>query len=173
MKEIWKEVFGFDILYEVSNLGNVRTRYHDENGYTPDYKYLKPIDNGNGYLHFVWRQSRKSKTVYVHRLVAMLFVDNPNGFYEVNHIDEDKTNNRFDNLEWCEHLYNCNYGTRNERVARKHRLKVKCCETGFVYDSVREAARRNNVCPSAITNCLKGRSKSSCGKTWVYINDTQ
>ena len=170
MKEEWREVYGFNVLYEVSNLGRVRTKYNSGKVYGKEYTYLEPCDNGNGYLRFNWKSSHSTHTVYLHRLVAETFLENPNGYSDVNHIDENKHNNRVDNLEWCTHQYNCGYGTRNERVSSKRRLKIKCVETGTVYPSMREAANDYSVCVTAISNCLSGRAKSSCGKHWVYAD---
>ena len=167
--EQWKEVFGYDTLYEVSNLGRVRTRYNRFTGYAKEYTYLEPIDNGNGYLRFNWFLNGKQKTVYLHRLVADAFLDNPNNYVEVNHKDENKLNNTVDNLEWCDHNYNCTYGTRNKRIGESFVLKVKCIETGIIYNSLKEAAEQMNVVQSAINNCLKGRSKTCCGYKWEYV----
>lgn len=167
--EEWKEVYGFDVLYEVSNLGNVRTKYVKNKGYTQEYHECKPIDNGNGYLRFNWTSNRKHHTVYVHRLVAQYFIDNPEGYNEVNHIDENKTNNAASNLEWCNHNYNSNYGTKNIRAAKKTRRKIRCNETGIVYDSLKAASEDMEICKTAISNCLNNRSKSSCGYTWSYV----
>lgn len=167
--EVWKEVYGFDILYEVSNLGNVRTKYVKNRGYTSEYHECIPLDNGNGYLRFNWKSNRKSHTVYVHRLVALYFLENPNGYLEINHKDENKNNNSADNLEWCDRVYNSNYGTRNIRSAKKNKIKIRCNETGIIYDSVKAAAEDMNVRNTAISNCLNNRSKSSCGYTWSYV----
>lgn len=171
MKEIWREVYGYDVLYEVSNLGNVRTKYQKDLGYTDKYVSVYPVDNGNGYLRFNWKQSKKQKTVYLHRLVALYFIDNPNGHSEINHKDENKKNNRADNLEWCSRVYNANYGTAQDRKARHFMKKVRCVDTNIVYDSLHEAAEKMNVCVTAISNCLNGRAKSSCGYKWEYVND--
>lgn len=168
--EEWREVLGFDILYEVSNLGRVRTRYSEEHGYSNEYTYLKPLDNNKGYLRFNWRQRKHQRTVYLHRLVAEAFCDNPNMYSEVNHKDEDKNNNRADNLEWCNHKYNSNYGTRNKRTAEKNRVKVQCIETGAIFQSLDEAAEQMGVVKTSISNCLRGRSKSSAGYTWRYVD---
>lgn len=167
--ECWKEVLGFDVLYEVSNLGRVRTRYDKNKGYTNEYYYLKPCDNGNGYLRFNWKLKGVQKTVYLHKLVAQYFIPNKNHFSEVNHKDENKLNNCVDNLEWCDHKYNCNYGTRNKRVSEKTGIKIRCVETGIVYDSLKDASEKMNVVKSAINNCLKGRSKTCSGYSWEYV----
>lgn len=170
-KEIWKEVLGYDVLYEVSNFGRVRTRHSKEKGYTNEYRIVKPTDNGNGYLRFNWKTNGRNKTVYVHKLVALYFVDNPYGYVEVNHKDEDKTNNKFDNLEWCTHLYNCRYGTRNQRSGENTSKKVRCKENGKVFKSIRCAADEIGVCVTAISNCLNHRSKSCSGYTWEYVDE--
>lgn len=170
MFEEWKEVFGFDILFEVSNTGRLRTKHHGKQGYKKEYRYITPIDNGKGYLRVNLKLNHKQKTVYIHKLVAEAFVDNPYNLSEVNHIDEDKTNNNADNLEWCTHEYNCQYGTRNERVGRKHAKRIKCNELNYIFDSIGEAAAVFNVCKSAINNCLKGRSKTCAGYTWSYTD---
>ena len=133
--EKWKEILDYDILYEVSDLGRVRTRYNRHKGYTDSYYYLQPTDNGNGYLCFNWKLNGRQKTVYLHRLVAEAFVMNENGYREINHIDENKYNNSANNLEWCEHLYNCNYGTRNIRAGAKNSRKVECIETKEIFSN--------------------------------------
>ena len=166
----WREVYGFDILYEVSNKGQIRTKHHGKYGYQNEYVYLKPTDNGKGYLRVNLKTGNKQRTVYVHILVAQAFVPNPEGYKEINHKDENKQNNNADNLEWCDHLYNCNYGTRNERSGIKRRIKVQCVETNVIFESLEEAANEMNVCKSAIVNCLKGRSKSCGGYTWRYAD---
>lgn len=168
--ENWKEVYGFRYLYEVSDLGRVRTKYVKGKGYTSEYHIVEPLDNGNGYKRFNWRTEKKQRTVYLHRLVAEAFIENPNGYAEVNHKDEDKSNNRVDNLEWCDHAYNSEYGTRNERSAEKSRRRIRCKELGTIYESLTEAAEALNVGKTAISNCLRGRTKSSAGYTWEYVD---
>lgn len=170
MKEEWREVYGFDHLYEISNLGKLRTKFAGKRGYTKDYRYIEPRDNGNGYLRFNLKCNGKQRTTYAHRLVAEYFVDNPCGYTEINHIDENKKNNCADNLEWCTHAYNSNYGTKLERAARFSRKKIKCIETGQIYGSLEEASRAMNVVKGSISNCLHGRSKSAAGFTWEFVN---
>lgn len=166
----WREVLGFNILYEVSDDGRVRTRYDKQRGYTNEYRELTPLDNGHGYLRFNWRRDKKQQTVYLHRLVAEAFIPNPNGYSDVNHKDENKRNNTVDNLEWCDHEYNSNYGTRNERGAAYRRRRVRCVSDGKVYASISAAAHINGVTLTALSNHLNGRSKSCCGKVWAYVD---
>lgn len=172
--EVWKEVQDFNILYEVSNHGRVRTKYRrGGNGggsYGEKYRILTPRDNGNGYLCFKWNSGDKHKTAYVHRLVANAFVENSNGYSEINHLDENKKNNFAENLEWTTHKNNCRHGTRNERAGEKHKKAVICIETNKQYKSLSEAAQDNCVKLSALNNCLKGRAKTSGGYHWRYAD---
>ena len=168
--EEWKEVYGFDVLYEISNMGRLRTKHDSHKGYQKDYKYLTPTDNGNGYLRVNIKRKSKQTTVYIHKLVAEAFIDNPQGYCEVNHKDENKTNNNVSNLEWISHIDNCNYGTRNERVALKHGRFVRCNEKNIIYASIQKAAEDTGVVITAISNCLNGRSKTCAGYTWSYVD---
>ena len=107
MKEIWISIKGYEDSYEISNLGRVKSLI--SNGLI-----LKQSKDKDGY-HVV---SLKRKSFRVHRLVATAFIPNPNNLEQVNHKDEDKSNNTVDNLEWCNTTYNINYGTRNEQVRK-------------------------------------------------------
>ena len=109
-KEIWLTIKHNDN-YEVSNLGNVRSKKRNIN--------LKPFTTSNNYLKVKLSKNNKQIDYFVHRLVAQAFIPNPNNLPQVNHKDENKENNRVDNLEWCTHEYNQNYGTKNERLSKK------------------------------------------------------
>lgn len=118
--EIWLPVKGYEEIYEVSNLGRVRSLDRIVKGCYGSiaHKKGKIIASGvgsAGYPVVSLQKDGKGKTVSVHRLVAIAFLPNPNNLSEVNHKDEDKTNNRVDNLEWCGRIYNANYGTGIER----------------------------------------------------------
>jgi hypothetical protein len=108
-KEIWKDVIGYEGIYQVSNLGDVKRigkihlcNYKYQNGYL-----LKSLDNGKGYLRIKLSNKGISKRVMLHRIIAEAFIDNPNKHPVVNHIDGNKKNNNIDNLEWCTQSYNC------------------------------------------------------------------
>ena len=113
MKEIWKNIKGYENLYEVSNYGNVRSLDHyrnNNNGIAfQKGKILKPGIQNTGYASVVLSKEGKTKCYKVHRLVAETFIPNTNNYKCVNHKDENKLNNMVENLEWCNHEYNNNY----------------------------------------------------------------
>ena len=126
--EIWKDIKGYEGLYQVSNLGRVKSlpKYHKtKSGYFSKERIIKTIRNDRGYLMVGLSKDWKKKKVFVHRLVAEAFIPNPNNYTQINHINEqEKDNNNVDNLEWCTCKYNCNYGTRNKRI-REANKRVK------------------------------------------------
>ena len=136
MIEIWKAIEGYEGLYEVSNLGRVRSldRYIKrvtKRGVIVNQfhkgKVLSPKRTKHGYLEVQLSDACSSSKMWrVHRLVAITFIPCDNLDLEVNHIDEDKSNNMVSNLEWCNRHYNTNYGTRNQKisVANIYRSKI-------------------------------------------------
>lgn len=131
--EEWRDIEGYERLYQASNYGNVKSLNYRRTGRE---ELLKPSVRRNGYLQVQLYKDGKQETKYIHKLVAQVFLPNPHGYTEVNHKDEDKTNNTVwinddgtidlekSNLEWCAHEYNSNYGTRNQRVAEAQSKKV-------------------------------------------------
>lgn len=111
--EIWLPVVGFEGLYEISNMGRVKSLKYDKE------KILKQDKNNNGYLKVCLFKEGKRKYFQTHRLVAIAFLENPNNYPCVNHKDENPSNNCVDNLEWCDAKYNTNYGTCKQRISEK------------------------------------------------------
>lgn len=106
--EEWRAVPGYEGLYEVSNKGNVRNVRRNT--------LLRLTKTKYGYIQVYLYKNGIRTGLRVHRLVAKAFLLNPENLTEVNHKDEDKTNNSVDNLEWCNRSYNINYGTRKDKV---------------------------------------------------------
>lgn len=118
-KEIWAWIDGYEGQYMVSTFGRVisieRIRGNHSKKQNVRKKIKKLSDNGHGYKFVnLWKDNKEEKK-YIHRLVAMAFIPNPENLPQINHKDEDKSNNRIDNLEWCNQKYNINYGTFRTR----------------------------------------------------------
>lgn len=168
MKEIWKKIENYND-YEISNLGNIKSL---KNGIQ---KILKPSKSSSGYLQIVLCKNGKTKSHFIHKLVAKAFIKNVNNYTEVNHKDENKQNNYVENLEWCDRKYNMNYGTIKMKQARAKMKKVaklnKNNEIIEVYKSIKEAAQINNCMETDIVACCK--HKEHCithkGYKWEYV----
>lgn len=167
--EIWKEIDGYDGFYEISNFGRCKTHRAKE------ARLLKPVKCTNGYLEYQLSKNGKRKCHLVHRLVAQAFIPNPENKKEVNHIDECITNNIVSNLEWVTPKENCNYGTRNIRVAEKISIKVVQLsldgELIKVWNSLSEAERNLGADRSSIIRVCKGKQKTCIGYRWLYYED--
>lgn len=180
MIEEWRKIEGYEGLYEVSNLGNVRSidKWVNRNGdkYFKKGRVLKPMNDKKGYVMVNLSKEGKTKVCYIHRLVAKAFIPNPENLPEVNHINEVKTNNCVENLEWCTHEYNNNYGTRTERIveklvngktSKKVQAFNKDGELVFEFPSVMEAGR-NGFNYGHISSCCNGKKKTHKGLIWKY-----
>ena len=168
MDEIFLDMEGFEGLYQVSNKGNVKSLVNN-NGVSRE-KILKP-EIVNGYKRVTLYKNKTIKRFLVHRLVAQAFIENPNNYHCVNHKDENKQNNSVENLEWCTHKYNTNYGTRNEKIAESRSKKVyqysKEGELIAVWKSTRECGR-NGFEQSSVSDCCIGNLKTHKGYIWSY-----
>lgn len=112
----------------------------------------------------------------MHRIVLSTF--NPTedmGNLEVNHKDEDKENNKLENLEWVTPKENCNYGTRNKRIGKGHKIRVRCVETGQVYDGFHDASNETSVSVSCISMCCTRyrNRKTAGGYHWEYAEKNE
>lgn len=174
MKEIWKDVVGYEGLYQVSNLGRVKSlsrhRIVGWADYVSKEKVLKQSTNNGGY-NYVWLHKEGKKKIYkIHRLVATAFIENVNNYPCINHKDENKRNNCVDNLEWCNHSYNNNYGTRNEKVKRANGKPVLqyTKEGEFVkeWQCTREVKRILGI--RNVHYVCNGKRKSAGGFIWKY-----
>lgn len=175
--EVWKDIEGYEGLYQVSNKGRVksleRTVWTGRGYYqTLPERILKPCKDSRGYLYVNLCKEGKRKTCRIHRLVAQAFIDNPDNLPEVNHIDEDKENNAIENLEWCTSKDNINFGTHNQRMAEKKSKPVIGIHkiTGLIleFSSTHEAERQTGIAQGNICRCCNRKYKSAGGYYWMY-----
>ena len=168
--EQWKSISGYEGLYEVSDLGRVKSLNYKHTGTEKIMKMVKRID---GYLHVGLCKDGHKKQLLVHRLVAETFIPNPANLGTVNHKDENKTNNVVGNLEWMSMKDNTNYGTRNKRVAEALSKQIQMFDksTGELlatFPSINEAGRVTGTYQSNISTCCNGERKSAGGYVWRY-----
>ena len=187
--EHWKDIKGYEGRYQVSDLGNVRScdttferwRLGQHQIVIHRGRVLRPQPRRHGYLS-VWLYESKAnaKQYSVHRLVAEAFCEKHDGDTEVNHLNEDKTDNRAENLEWCNHIYNTNYGSAiQRRVAKRINGKaskgVRQLDMGGnvlnEFPSLAEAERQTGIFKSNICRHLKGSPQYTTvgGCKWEYI----
>lgn len=171
--EKWEDVIGYEGLYKVSNRGRVKSVDRiDSMGRLHKGRILSIATQPNGYCFVnLWSNGRQSHNM-VHRLVASAFIDNPYGYKEINHLNEDKSDNSAENLEWCTHKYNMNYGTGHKRSAKAQGKPVLQITTdGTVikkHESIAEAARRVKVNKKSILSVCKGKGHTAAGFRWQY-----
>lgn len=180
MNERWKYIEGYENSYQISNLGRVKSF----KGIRGKEEIILKTKNKKGYSVVGLYKNSKRKEFFVHRLVALAFIPNPNNLPQINHIDENVKNNIACNLEWCSCKYNSNFGTRSERISKSIRgssnpssRKVICITTGETFDYVRAASLKYGISEKNISTCCRGRLKSA-GKhpntgakmIWKYID---
>jgi len=189
MNEIWKSITDYDDLYEISNIGNVRSLdrcFYDREGkiYKRKGVYLTPAKNKYGYLQVVLSKNNKQTTRTVHSLVALMFVTNPDDKPTVNHKDGNKLNNSYTNLEWS---------TKSEQAMHSLEMKLRKMPNSWngkfggehgaskivnQYDkngnfiqqfkSIIEASEAVNIHPSGITKVCKNIKYTAGGYKWKY-----
>lgn len=158
-----KDIKGFEGLYAITSCGKVWSHRSQ--------KFLKAANDGRGYLYVCLKKNGKQKAIKVHRLVAEAYLPNPDNLPCVNHKDEDKTNNCVNNLEWCTYYYNHHYGTKIERAAKALWKKVRCIETGEVFNSQKEAAEKYGLSQGNISRVCRGKAKTTGGYRWEFVTE--
>lgn len=140
MKEVWKDIKGYENLYEISNFGNVRNKN----------KQIKKQYDNKGYLCVELFKKNKRKHFRIHRLVMMAFNDNSDHKLDINHIDGNKYNNKIDNLEWCTRKENLKHAVRTglnkqsiKIVAEKNNKIIKCYSIADSYNQIKKIENIN------------------------------
>ena len=198
MIEEWKDIQNYEGLYQISNTGMVKSvgRYKQNNSKTQwiEEKIMIPNNVGSGYLQVALYKDGIKKNAYIHRLVGTHFIENPFCRTEINHKDENKHNNKCENLEWCTRSYNNTFGTKIARAVMRTDYKKMAAKTDYkamnqkailkrqrsvaqidkngnlikIYESATIAANENGFNQSDICSCCKGKLKTAKGYRWKY-----
>lgn len=195
-EEIWRDIDGYKGLYQVSNYGQVKSlariiKRSNGRNLPLKEKILVPFNNGSNYLQVKLYKEGEITAPYIHDLVAKAFIPIPDHLkqligrcyssgrpmLEVNHMDENRENNCAENLEWCDSLYNNNYGNRNCRI-RNSNTNGKCAKKVLqysndwqlinIYPSAMEIERQTGYKNSNIIACCKGRIENAYGYIWRH-----
>lgn len=185
MEEIWKDVDGYEGLYQVSNFGRIKSLEFLKGAKNGSFqkspsKILKQTTNQKGYNVVVLYKNKKGKMFQVHRLVALAFIPNPENLPVINHKDENPQNCSVDNLEWCTQKYNCQYSNNKHDERHKHYEHKGSCkpkkaiiqydlDDNYIaeYQSIREASKKSGINISSIFRCYTGKRKEAGGYKWV------
>lgn len=193
--EIWKDIYGYEGLYQISNYGNVKSvnrKVKNKHGFRiVKDKILKPILNNKGYYIYGLRKNGKLEMKLLHRLIAENFIENKNNYPCINHIDGNKLNNNINNLEWCSYQHNIkeafriglnNYTFKNnfkhDYWKGKYGKNHNCSKAILQYDkkgcfikeweSITEASKETNINYYSISNNCRGKQKSAGDFVWKF-----
>ena len=172
--ERWVDIKGFEGLYQVSNMGNVRSVDRLVKQTSKRFSFvgmrkgrlLKQGVLNSGYKVVWLSNGNRKKAFTVHRLVANAFLKNDRNFSDVNHKDGDKTNNDAVNLEWCNRRYNVIHAYKKGLSTPRSRKQIICVELNSEYESVADASRKTGISRCSISHVINGRAKTAGGYTW-------
>ncbi len=176
-KEVWRDIPGFPF-YQASDKGRIRSIERINRGrkfgkiLTP-----QPLYRNKPYWGVAIRRNKKNVRIGIHRLVAMSFLPNPHNLPVVNHKDENPSNNCVENLEWCTQKYNCNYGTRIDRIKANMPQNKAVYQTSLdgviiaEFPTIQEAARQTGICAGHICDVCKGNREFANGYKWRYVDE--
>lgn len=196
--EQWKDICGYEGVYQVSNLGHVRSLDRVNcYGRRVCGRLRRPCLNRNGYLYVNLRKGGKTRNMLIHRLVADAFIENHNNLSTVNHKNEDKQDNRADNLEWMSLTDNLRYGTHTERAAahkpdmsgarhfnygrhgsdsHTHKgrvvgISISDPSVTIEFDTAATASRSLGISSGQLCDAINGKARSCGGYYWRRCNE--
>lgn len=175
MEEIWKDIEGYEGLYQVSNLGRVKSLGNNKNR---KEKIIKQIKKKDGYLYLKCSKNGESKTFSVHRLVAQAFIPNPNNLPEIDHINTVPTDNRIENLRWCSRKGNMNNPITLDKITGFNHHKSKPLlqltannEILKIWGSSMLIEKQKGWRNAHIWECCRKKRKTYKGYKWQYVDD--
>lgn len=166
MTDIWKDIDGYKGIYQISSYGKVRSLKSN--------KLRKLIEDRDGYLWVALYKNKKQKIFFVHRLVADAFIENNKNKPQVNHKDENKKNNRYDNLEWVTAKENINYGNRTYKASQKHNKPIRVIYrdgTYEIWESATIFANAFGLNRDSISDNIRNKRMTRTGLLFEYVND--
>lgn len=186
MKEIFKDINGYEGLYQISNFGRVKSLEKKAGNSKRKEKFLKSYLDKDGYKRVALCKNNKVRHYSVHRIVADAYLDKTKFSYmeyedknqinieklQINHKDENPANNKFDNLEWCTLAYNINYGSRTKKAIGKRKIKINQYELDGTFIKTWECM--NDAIKfyknSSICWACSGKKETASGYKWEYMN---
>ena len=185
--EIWKDIQGYENLYQVSNLGRIKSLdrkvkvgIKNNDIVLHKGKILKLNQKRNEYLSVDLSKEGIVKTISVHRLVAIAFIPNVDNKMQINHINAKKYDNRVENLEWCSYEENKEHAKKNKLYYNPNRKKVRCKQTNEIFESSYNAgewlnnekfknSKQTTIIANKIRMCCNGKQKIAYGYTWEFV----
>ena len=173
-KEIWKDIKGYENIYEINNYGYVKSlkrMVNNRNNYVEE-RIMSLEKTKHGYLRVILSKENTQKKCLVHRLVAKAFIPNLENKPEVNHKDGNKKNNYVENLEWstCSENIIHSYNNNLRKPSKPHTKKVKCIENNKIYDSLSDCEKDLKISRKSIRNSCIYNRKIFNTYSFVYVN---